>query len=201
MDTGLRVVFLDQELSPELSKACAEIEGVASVVEGDETEQLRSGDLVFFDFDDLESVEMIRGLRNKVENLKVVVAEKFEREKVFEALEFGVNGYLVRPLSEGQIVGAIREIILGGAPMSALVSSLVLSSFHKMETASAEFGLTGREREVLAKLAEGLPYKQLASELQMGMGTVRTHIRHLYKKLDVHSRTEAVVMYLGWKNA
>lgn len=201
MDAGVRVVFLDGEWSPEISGACAEVVGVRCVSQGDEIEsdRIRSGDLVFFDFVSSESVELVRELRQKMEGVKaVVVAEGFQREKVKEALEFGIDGYLLMPLSEGQIVNAVTEVLLGGAPMSALVSNLVISSFHKKENVPAEFGLTGREREVLSGLAKGLPYKQLASELQMGMGTVRTHIRHLYKKLGVHSRTEAVVMYLGW---
>lgn len=202
MNDGVRVVFMGENCPFELSEACLEVEGVTGVPQGDVVGKvrLRSGDLVFFDFDDLESVELVRELRCQLEGLKLVVlAEGFVREKIFKALEFGIDGYLVMPLSRSQIVNAIREVLFGGAPMSALVSSLVVNSFHKMETDLAEFGLSGREREVLAGLAKGFPYKQLASELRMGMGTVRTHIRHLYKKLGVHSRTEAVVMYLGWE--
>lgn len=204
MRRGVRVVFMDGGISSELSEACAEIEGVTSVTQGDvdEIARLQSGDLILFDFEDLESVERINELRCQMRGLKVVVLTgAFEREKVFKALEFGIDGYLVMPLSQDQMVSAIGEAILGGAPMSTRVSSLVVRSFHKKETELAELGLTGREREVLAGLAEGFPYKQLASELQMGMGTVRTHIRHLYKKLGVHSRTEAVVRYLGCKRS
>ena len=81
--------------------------------------------------------------------------------------------------------------------MSPPISRMLMRSFRKEGRGLVEFGLSGREMEVLAALADGLAYKQIASELQMGMGTVRTHIRHLYKKLGVHSRTEAVVKYLG----
>ena len=203
MGQGVRIVFWYGDTSSELIEACSKIEGVMSVSSASEAEiiDLESGDVIFFDFDDSLSVGRVRELRHQVPGLKVVVLAKgFEEEKIFKSLEFGIDGYLEMPSSINQVVSAIVEVLLGGAPMSPQVSSLIIGSFYKDKTEFSKYGLTGREREVLSGLAEGFPYKQLASELKIGMGTVRTHIRHLYKKLGVHSRTEAVVKYLDQKN-
>ncbi len=81
--------------------------------------------------------------------------------------------------------------------MSGRIARLVVKSFSSTDSEAEKLGLSRRELDVLSALAEGFAYKQIADELKMGMGTVRTHIRHLYKKLGVHSRTEAVVIFLG----
>lgn len=178
----------------------ASIEGVSFIEKGEELNagQLPTELLVFYDHDDSQAVEQIGKLRNQLPDLRVaVVSERCDEEGVYEALSTGIDAYLVKPVSKDQFQSALREINAGGSPMSPPISRMLMRSFRKEGRGLVEFGLSGREMEVLAALADGLAYKQIASELQMGMGTVRTHIRHLYKKLGVHSRTEAVVKYLG----
>jgi len=119
-------------------------------------------------------------------------------EQVFEALRMGASGYLLKNSAPGKIVEALHELHAGGAPMSAAIAKKVILSFQAAPvSASTESSLSAREHEVLMLLAKGLFYKEIAHQLYISVGTVRQHIHHIYRKLQVQNRTEAINKLFG----
>jgi RNA polymerase sigma factor (sigma-70 family) len=121
-----------------------------------------------------------------------------EDEKVFQAICAGASGYLLKNTGMEEILQAIRQAVAGGVPMSATIARRVMEMFRDFAPRpdDAARDLTPREREVLKALADGLDYKQIADRLCISMDTVRSHIRHIYEKLQVHSKSEAVAKAL-----
>lgn len=156
--------------------------------------------LLFFDDGDREVLTLLRRLKACGSRLRLVaVARKLVWEDMAQVLELGVEGYLLGPLSGDGLKRVMEEIEAGAMPISLPILRRVMKSFQPVKNGLDEIGLSGREREVLEALARGLPYKQITAELKMAMGTVRTHVRGLYKKMGVHCRTEAVVKFLEMK--
>lgn len=118
-----------------------------------------------------------------------------ESNVVFEALCAGACGYLVKNTPPTKLLEAIKEVYEGGSPMSSMIARQVINVFKENPPTSIskeEFGLSIREKEVLNKLSEGDNYQQIADSLFISVDTVRHHIRNIYKKLHVHSQSEAV---------
>ena len=119
-------------------------------------------------------------------------------DQVFESLKAGATGYLVKHVDPGEILAAVAEVHGGGAPMSSHIARKVVTAFRRSpESPGAEPSLSPREAEVLKLLAKGHRSKEIAEELGVGLGTVNTYVRHIYEKLHVRSRAEAVARYLG----
>lgn len=115
-----------------------------------------------------------------------------DEEKIFECLKRGATGYIVKSSSPEAIVAAVRDIAVGGSPMSATIARKVVGAFRGTQESSELDQLTAREREILLLLDEGLRYKEIAEKIFLSVETVRTHIRNIYIKLQVQSRTEAL---------
>lgn len=118
-----------------------------------------------------------------------------ESNVVFEALCAGACGYLVKNTPPSKLLEAIKEVHAGGSPMSSMIARQVITVFQQNSPTAIikeEFGLSEREKEVLNKLSEGDSYQQIADSLFISVDTVRHHIRNIYKKLHVHSQSEAV---------
>lgn len=115
-----------------------------------------------------------------------------DEEKIFECLKRGATGYIVKSSSPEAIVSAIRDIHAGGSPMSATIARKVVGAFRGPKESSELEQLTAREREILLLLDQGLRYKEIAEKIFLSVETVRTHIRNIYIKLQVQSRTEAL---------
>ena len=121
-------------------------------------------------------------------------------EKIFEAIRNGASGYLLKKTPPSEIIEAIRELHLGGAPMSAAIARKVIQSFQSKTPAVVDdFSLNTREKEVLYSLVDGLSYKKIADKYVISISTVRTHITNIYEKLHVHSKSQAVAKVLGRK--
>lgn len=126
-----------------------------------------------------------------------------DTENIFRALAAGATGYLVKRTSAARLISAIIELHAGESPMSGHIARKLVESLGRepaTPTTSLAYSrsqLTQREREVLGCLAEGCLYKEVAERLGMTIHTVRTHIRSIYEKLQVRSRTEAVMKFLG----
>ncbi|MGH7968452.1 MAG: response regulator, partial [Limisphaerales bacterium] len=158
-------------------------------------------DVVLMDINlgDMDGIECVRRLTVLMPQAQVLMLTVFEdTDKIFRALAAGASGYLLKRLSPQKLVEAIEEVCAGGSPMSAPIARKVVQSFKAAPNrggGSAE--LSPRERAVLNGLARGLPYKQIADQLEVSIHTVRNYIRRIYEKLHVCTRTEAVAKFLS----
>jgi len=149
--------------------------------------------------------ECVRQLQKIAPGLPVLMLTVYDdSEQIFNSLVAGATGYLLKRTPKDKLIEAIREINSGGAPMSRQIARRVVRFFREIEQMPATTPrapelqtLTEKEERVLAGLAKGLAYKEIADVLNIGFETVRTHVRSIYEKLHVHSRTEAVLKYLG----
>ncbi|HSP88463.1 MAG TPA: response regulator transcription factor [Ignavibacteriaceae bacterium] len=141
----------------------------------------------------IEGVKKARKLNPELNILMLTVYE--ESNVVFEALCAGACGYLVKKTPPSRLLEAIKDIYEGGSPMSSNIARQIISVFHpkkNMNGNGVEYELTSREKEVITHLADGYNYQEIADKIFISVDTVRHHIRNIYKKLHVHSQSEAV---------
>ncbi|WKZ65770.1 MAG: response regulator transcription factor [Flavobacteriales bacterium] len=142
-------------------------------------------------FSGIEAVRRAKAKRPAAQFLMCTVQD--DDDHLFEALCAGATGYLVKDADPQQVIAAVKDLHGGGSPMSAGIARRVIHALQRQRSPSPEImRLTDREREVLDQLAQGYRYKEIAARLQVSMDTVRTHIRNLYEKLQVSSRTDAL---------
>jgi DNA-binding NarL/FixJ family response regulator len=117
---------------------------------------------------------------------------------ILEAVQAGASGYLLKSIPSTEVIGSILDVVDGGAPMTGKIARRVLEVFRQTAPKGpAEAQLTTREYEILQLLARGFANKEIAAQLACSVGTVRTHLEHIYEKLHVHCRSEATAKYLG----
>jgi DNA-binding NarL/FixJ family response regulator len=143
----------------------------------------------------MDGIECVARLRRALPAMKIIMLTVFEEgDQVFKALAAGAFGYLVKSSRPAKILEAIREVHAGGSPMSGNIARKVVQSFQANLTARSETdSLSERELQVLQALSRGHTYKQIAADLGISLGTVRTYIQRIYEKLHVHSHAEAVM--------
>ncbi len=146
----------------------------------------------------LNGIEGTRILRGKFPELPIVVLTVHEEDdKIFQALCAGANGYLLKNTTPARIIEALTEVLLGGAPMSPNVARRVVQLFRTFSPPeTAEYHLTEQEKQILKLLVDGHHYKTAAYELGISTSTVSFHLKNIYTKLQVHSKTEAVAKAL-----
>ncbi len=146
----------------------------------------------------MSGIECVVRLKNLQPSLQIMMLTSFEDdEKIFQSLVAGASGYLLKKTPPAKLLEAIEEIYHGGSPMSNQIARKVVETFQSGGNSSKEMvGLTQREQEILSHLAKGYRYKEIAEALFISVETVRTHLRNIYEKLHVRSRTEAVLKYL-----
>lgn len=145
----------------------------------------------------MNGVECVAKLKKLCPNTQIMMLTVYEdTDNIFNALKAGATGYLLKRTTKDELLEAIRDIYRGGSPMTTNIARKVVQSFQKMETSSPTESLSAREQEVLEYLAKGFLYKEIADKLGISYETVRTHIRRIYEKLQVRSRTEAVAKFL-----
>ena len=144
----------------------------------------------------MDGIEGVKRATEKKPDLDILMLTIYEEsEKVFDALCAGACGYLVKKTPPARLLEAIKEVNEGGSPMSSQIARDVIKAFKEGAAPTEEdlaYKLSSREKEVLNLLAEGNNYQEIAEELFISVDTVRHHIRNIYKKLHVHSRSEAV---------
>jgi len=149
------------------------------------------------DLPGMSGIEGIRRLKKISEEILILILTIYdENDLIFEALCAGASGYLVKKTPPVKLLEAIREAYDGGAPMTSNIARKVVDYFKKNKTVknnSENILLTKREKEVLSGLVNGSSYKAIADNLNISVETVRFHFRNVYKKLHVHSQSEAVV--------
>ncbi len=146
----------------------------------------------------MNGVECVRKLKEQMPAIQVIMLTVYENTTIiFNALSSGASGYLLKQSTPEQIIEAIRDVNTGGSPMSSHIARKVVASFQRISEPTKEYEkLTLREQEVLDLLAKGHSYQKIADALNISYATVNTHIRHIYEKLHVQSRTQAVTIHL-----
>ncbi len=143
-------------------------------------------------------IECVARLKTIVPSVLCLVLTIFEdAPMIFEALRAGACGYLLKRTPAAKIADAVIQVCAGGSPMSLSVARQVVSFFHTRPPSKELSVLTDREHEVLNRLAAGERYQEIADGLGVSVHTIRAHLRKIYEKLHVHSRTEAVLKFLG----
>jgi DNA-binding NarL/FixJ family response regulator len=144
----------------------------------------------------INGIEGVRRAKAIEPDLNILMLTVYEdNDVVFDALCAGACGYLVKKTPPSRLLDAIREIQDGGSPMSSLIARKVITTFQKskaVQNDSIDYDLTAREKEVLQSLGDGNNYQEISNSLFISVDTVRHHIRNIYKKLHVHSQTQAV---------
>lgn len=146
----------------------------------------------------MSGIEGVRRLTERFPGLLILILTVYgDDDHVFEAICAGAHGYLVKDTPPERLLAAIDELRAGGAPMSPEVARKVVTMFQRIAPPRGEDNrLSARELEVLKLLAEGHSYKTAAARLALSLDTVRFHVRNIYEKLHVHSKSEAVVKAL-----
>jgi DNA-binding NarL/FixJ family response regulator len=148
----------------------------------------------------VNGLEGIQKIRSVNESAKIIVLTVFEdNQNVFNAICSGANGYLLKKTSPKEILSAIHDVLEGGSPMTPSIASKVLKLLSDSNLTShqkVDYGLSAREKEILQSLVNGNSYKMISAELSITVDTVKTHLKKIYNKLQVHSQTEAVVKAL-----
>lgn len=143
----------------------------------------------------IECVSRLKGLAPEIQIVMLTVYD--DTDQIFKALAAGATGYLLKRSDPDELLQAIRVVSAGGSPMSNSIARKVVASFQKAGQVGDKLDLlSAREQAVLDCLAQGLAYKQIGDQLGISINTIRTHLRHIYEKLHVQSRTEAVAKYL-----
>ncbi len=142
----------------------------------------------------ISGVEAVRTMKPRFPEMQFLICTvQDDDDNLFRAICAGATGYLLKDASSERIIASVKEVHTGGSPMSAGIARRVLHIVRQQHDPAPEIAhLTERERQVLEELAQGFRYKEIADRLSLSMDTVRTHIRNLYHKLQVSSRTDAL---------
>jgi len=152
----------------------------------------------------MSGIECVRRLKPVNPDILYMMCTVYEEdEKIFEALRAGASGYILKKTAPGKLLDAIKELSEGGAPMSSQIARKVVAAFSKARPMSTEeasttddiAALSNREKEILELLSKGMLYKEIANNLFISPETVRKHVYHIYEKLHVNNRVEAVNKY------
>ena len=137
----------------------------------------------------MNGIQGTKIIKDKAPHTEVIMVSVYEdSELVFEAFKAGASGYITKSANYMELLGALEEIIRGGAPMSSKIARMVIDNFH----VNPNSPLTKRETEILQLISEGKTYTQISEELFISKETAKTHIKNIYSKLQVNSKSEAI---------
>lgn len=144
----------------------------------------------------MSGIEGIKILKEKYPDLVILVLTVYDdNEKIFDALCAGASGYLLKHTEPSQLISSVKEAVSGGAPMSPEVASKVIKLFREVRPPEkVEYDLTPHELRLLKLLVDGYNYVTAAEELNISYNTIKFHVRNIYDKLQVHSKSEAVAI-------
>lgn len=147
----------------------------------------------------MNGIECVSRLKERLPKTQVLMLTTYEEsDLIFDSLRKGASGYLLKNTTPKDLIQAIEQVHVGGAPMSMQIARKVVSHFQQIKKPQSDMEqLTKREQEILALLAKGYLYKEIGDQLGITLSTVRSHLHTVYEKMHVQSRTEAVVKYLG----
>lgn len=152
-------------------------------------------------------IDCVRHLKAENPDILFMMCTVYEDdEKIFEALSAGANGYILKKTAPNKLLEAIKELHDGGSPMSSQIARKVVAAFQNRTAEGMSSGninaaslstLSNREKEILELLAKGMLYKEIAAKLFISQETVRKHVYHIYEKLHVNNRVEAINKFFG----
>ena len=163
--------------------------------------EIQKPDVVLMDIDmpGMNGIDAVWELKKHFPEIKILMLTVFEDDdKIFGAIKAGANGYLLKKDSPQKILEAIEAVQKGESPMNGMIASKVLDYFQKQQKKNAaleQTNLTDREKEILQLLIKGNSYKEIASTLFISVETLNSHIKNIYRKLNVHSRSELAAKY------
>jgi DNA-binding NarL/FixJ family response regulator len=163
-----------------------------------------SPDVIVMDIEmpGISGIEGVKLVKENFPEMKILMETIFEDDaKIFDSICAGAEGYILKNTPPVEILDAIKEIYEGGSPMTPTIANRVLKMIKKQRTSDSKniFNLTNREKEILSCLVEGMSYKLIADECTISIDTVNVHIKNIYKKLQVHSKSEAVAKAIKGK--
>ena len=155
-------------------------------------------DIVLMDIDmpGINGVEAVKIIKEKFSQVQIIMQTIFDdNDKVFDSICAGANGYLLKSSLTDYLIPAIKELNNGGAPMSPSIAKKVLNRFQEQNPyiKNDDYKLSSREKEVLTCLMKGMSYKMIAAACHISIDTVKFHIKKIYDKLHVNSKSEAVI--------
>jgi DNA-binding NarL/FixJ family response regulator len=147
----------------------------------------------------MDGIECVAKLKLQLPKLLVLMLTRYEQsDLIFNSIRAGASGYLLKKTPPAELIQAIEQVHAGGAPMSMQIARKVVDHFRQIQQPASDVEkLTTREQEILELLSKGYYYKEIGDRLKITINTVRTHLHHIYEKLHVQSRTEAVLKFLG----
>jgi DNA-binding NarL/FixJ family response regulator len=190
-------------LAPEPGLRCLETYVTGEAALSGIPEQRPDVSLVDINLPGMDGIELVSRLKLKLPELQILILTGYEESAlIFNALRAGASGYLLKKAPLEELIAAIEQVHAGGAPMSFQVARKVVNYFRRLEKPQANVPsemqrLTAREQEVLALLAKGYLIKEISDQLGIAFYTARAHIRNIYEKLHVQSRSEAILRYLN----
>ena len=157
-------------------------------------------DVVLMDINlpQMNGIQCVEQLKQQMPKTQVLMLTTYEEsDLIFDSLRKGASGYLLKNMPPAELVQAIEEVHTGGAPMSPQIARKVVAHFQHIKKPQSDMEkLTKREEEILSLLAKGFFYKEIAEKMGVTIHTVKAHSHHVYEKLHVQSRTEAVLKYI-----
>ena len=196
-DEGIRASLgdiLGRSKTCHLVCSCADAESALTTLAQHQPEVV----LMDINLPGMNGIECVRQLKKRLPATQVIMLTVYgDSERLFRSLMAGASGYLLKSTPSAKLLEAIRDVRAGGSPMTPQIARRVVQYFRTIPQPASELDLlTPREKQLLDQLSQGFLYKEIVANLGMSLDTVRTHIRNIYEKLHVHSRTEAVVKYL-----
>jgi len=205
MKKSVIIVEDDQELREQLNailEAESDIKCLGAFASGEEALPnilARKPDVVLMDIrlPRMSGIECVLEIKRALPEMQIVMVTVYEdSERIFQALTAGASGYIVKSSPPRQLIQAVRDAYVGGAPMSIHIARKVVQHFHSLGTSARESeNLSAREREVLDLLALGFIYKEIGAKLNISPETVRSHVKNICEKMHVRSRLEAVAKH------
>jgi DNA-binding NarL/FixJ family response regulator len=163
-----------------------------------------SPDVIVMDIEmpGISGIEGVKLVKENFPEMKILMETIFDDDKkIFDSICAGAEGYILKNTAPVEILSAIKEIYEGGSPMTPTIANRVLKMIKTQRASDSKniFNLTDREKEILSCLVEGMSYKLIADECTISIDTVNVHIKNIYKKLQVHSKSEAVAKAIKGK--
>jgi DNA-binding NarL/FixJ family response regulator len=149
----------------------------------------------------MSGIECVARVKEKLPGVAVLMLTTYEEsDLIFESLRAGAVGYLLKNMPAAELMNAVVQARTGGSPLSMRIARKIVNHFQKIESPASDLSqLTKREQEILSLLSKGFLYKEIADRLRISPNTVGVHLQNVYEKLRVHSRTQAVMRFLGQK--